>query len=128
VPKMIREECIKNIFEEVEQAKIHNKTRAVYEGIKNITGKHAPMVKSVRDENGKILTDPMKVKERWKEYFDKLYNDPNEVDDNILNDIPESANKDTAPDIMESEVRAAIGRLKQRKANGVDNVSVGSLA
>ena len=74
-----REEFIKGICQEVESARMQNKTRAVYEGIRKITGKHAPQVKSVKDVSGKILTDPIEVKNRWKEYFDKLYNDPNVV-------------------------------------------------
>ena len=53
-----REEYIKEICLDVEMAKMQNKTRAVYEGVRKITGKHAPQVKSVKDNNGTILTDP----------------------------------------------------------------------
>jgi len=40
------------------------------------------------------LTDPVKVKKRWHDYFDKLYNDPNEVDKDYLETLEESSNKD----------------------------------
>jgi len=66
----------------------------VYEGIRKITGKYSPQVKSVKDDQGKILTDPVKVKKRWHDYFDKLYNDPNEVDKDYLETLEESSNKD----------------------------------
>ena len=53
-----REKHVKDICQEVEAAKMQNKARAVYEGVRKITGRHAPQVKSVKDEFGKILTDP----------------------------------------------------------------------
>jgi hypothetical protein len=74
-----RERYIAEICKGVEESREQHKTRAVYDGIRKITGKHAPQVKSIKDDQGKILTDPTAVKERWKDYFDKLYNDPIEV-------------------------------------------------
>ena len=119
-----REEFIKGICQEVESARMQNKTRAVYEGIRKITGKHASQVKSVKDAFGKILTDPIEVKHRWKEYFDKLYNDPNVVMGEVLNEFPAAANKEPIPSVGEEEVLAAIKRMKSGKAPGIDNITV----
>ena len=96
----------------------------LYESIQKITGKHAPQVKSVKDEQGKILTDPTAVKVRWKEYFDKLYNDPNSVDEDCLVNFPESHNDEDISTIGEDEVEAAVKRMKLKKAAGVDNLSI----
>ena len=29
---------------------------------------------SIKDENGKLISDPELVRNRWKEYIEKLYN------------------------------------------------------
>ena len=95
-----------------------SKARAVYEEIRKITGEHAATVKSGRYENGKFLTDLTKVKKRCKEYFDTQYTEDYALNDDILNDTLQSMDTD----IMESEVRTAIERLKQRKVLCVDNI------
>ena len=59
-----KEKYVKGICQDVETAKVQNENRAVYEFIRKITGKHAPQVKSVKDEQSKILSDPTAVKVR----------------------------------------------------------------
>ena len=119
-----KEQFILKICDEVEDARTQNKTRAVYEGVRKIVGKHAPQVKSVKDEQGRILTDPAEVKLRWKNYFDKLYNDPNEVDEQFLENFPVANNIEDIPTIGLDEVEAAVKKLKHCKAAGVDNITV----
>jgi hypothetical protein len=41
----------------IENARMQSKTMAVYKGIRKITGKHAPQVRTVKDKMGKILTE-----------------------------------------------------------------------
>ena len=64
------------------------------------------------------------VKNRWKGYFDKLYNDPNVVMKDMLNKFPAAANKEPIPSVGEDEVLAAIKRMKSGKAPGIDNITV----
>ena len=77
----------------------------------------------MRDVSGKILTDPIEVKNRWKEYFDKLYNDPNVVMEDVLNEFPAAANKEPIPSVGEDEVLAAIKRMQSGKAPGIDKIT-----
>jgi len=93
-------------------------TRAVYEGIRRITQTYAPGLGMVRDENGRILTEPTEVRERRKRYFDKLYNDPCEADEEYLENIDERKNFEAIPDLGEDEVEAAIRRLEAEKSSG----------
>ena len=79
--KVDREKYIMEICCDVENAWMQNKTRTVNEGIWKVTGKHALQVRTVIDQKGKILSEPGEVKSQWREYFDKLYNDPNSVDE-----------------------------------------------
>ena len=69
------------------------------------------------------------MKTRWQEYFEELYNDPNPVNESILNELHPS-NRETSeeePPILLDEVQNAIGRLKNRKAPGVDNITAEEL-
>ena len=67
------------------------------------------------------------VKNRWNEYFDKLYNDPHEVEDDVLLSFPSSRNEEEIPGIEEDEVTAAIAKMKNGKTPGIDNVTVEKL-
>ena len=54
------------IFCDVENARKQNKTRAIYEGIRKVTETNAPQVRTVKDQMGKILSEPREVKARWR--------------------------------------------------------------
>ena len=125
--KTDREVYIRGICEEVEAAAVQNKSKAVYEGIRKITGKHAPQVKTCRGTDGKVITEPDKVKDRWREYFDKLYNDPNDVDEEALRDLPSMSVEEDIQPLGEDEIKAAIERMKRGKSPGVDNITVEEL-
>src|SRR5688572_2314125 len=120
-----KEKFIREICSGVERDRANNKIRAVYEGVRRITQTHAPRVGSIKDEHGKILTDQEDVKDRWKEYFNKLYNDPNKVDDSYLESIKEmeSTEEEDLLVLGEDEVEAAIHKMKHGKAPGLDNVT-----
>ena len=57
-------------------------------------------------------------------HFDKLYNDPNEVEEYFLENIPVANNIENIPKIGLDEVEAAVKKLKHGKAAGVDNITV----
>ena len=71
---MDREKFVNSICEEVEQAQIEKKSRKVYEGIRKIKGTNTSVAQVIKDKNGRILTDPKEVKDRWTEHFRDLYN------------------------------------------------------
>jgi len=98
-----KDRYIREICQGVKDAWTQFKTRAVYEGIRKIIGKHAPQVKSIKDEQGKVITDPSAVKKRWKDYFDKLYHDPNEVQEGVLKNLPKAGNTEDIPVIPVSK-------------------------
>jgi len=65
-------------------------------------------------EQGGEATGDEKVKTRWRVYFSEVYNDPIEVDENFVQ--VGSCNLDPEPDIMISEVNAALQLLSYGKA------------
>ena len=69
---------------------------------------------------GPLLSDHEKIKERWQEYFDELFN--------VTNARKEPAKYDETegpiPRITEEEIRKQLDKLKNRKANGPDNLPI----
>ena len=79
---------------------------------------HSP---NIKDRNGQVLTQTKGIANRWQEYCCSLYNHELKVDNQTLNMLwPKLQDDGNEPHILESKVRAAINKLKLRKAPGVD--------
>ena len=72
-----------------------------------------------KDRNSKDVIEVEEVKKRWQEYTEKLYkkdlNDPDNHDGVITH---------LEPDILESEVKWALGRITKNKVSGGDGIPV----
>ena len=70
---------------------------------------------STKDRNGMDLTEAEDIKKRWQEYTEELYskglNDPDNHDGVISH---------LEPDILECEVKWALGSITMNKASGGD--------
>ena len=72
---------------------------------------------SIKDRNGMDLTEAEDIKKSWQEYKEELYNKD-------LND-PDNHNgvvTHLQPDILECEVKLALGSITTNKANGGDGI------
>lgn len=110
---------------ELETASRKNDLRKLFSKVKEISGGLALKVRSanVKDETGKLLSSESEIKSRWYRYCKDLYNQQVSIDRSVLDELwPTSIQDDTEPEILESEVRAAINKLKPRKASGVDRI------
>ena len=87
---------------------IPNKAKTAFVSIWKITGKYPSQVSVVKDANRKIITDLDAAKARWRDYFSQLYNDPNEVNEELLDNIQDSCDSENIPGIGEDELLAAI--------------------
>ena len=77
---------------------------------------HAKMA-TIKDRNGMDLTEPQGIKMRWQEYTEELYKKGLHDPDNhnaVITHIE--------PDIMECEVRWALGSITMNKASGGDGI------
>ena len=88
------------------------KTRDLFKKIQDTKGTlHAKMV-IIKDRNGMDLTEEEDIKKSWQEYTEELYkkdlHDPDNHDDVITN---------LEPDILECEVKWAIGSITLNKAS-----------
>ena len=93
------------------------KTRDLFKKIRDTKGTfHAKMGK-IKDRNGIDLTEAEDIKKRWQEYTEELYkkelNDPNNHDVVITH---------LEPDILECEVKWALGSITTNKASGGDGI------
>ena len=77
---------------------------------------HAKMG-TVKDKNGKDLTEAEDVKKRWQEYTEKLYKKGLNVQDNHDDVVSH-----LEPDILECEVKWALGSISMNKANRSDGI------
>ena len=70
-----------------------------------------------RDRNSKDLTEAEEIKKGWQEYTEKLYKKG-------LNDLDNQYGVVThlEPDILEHEVKWALGSITMSKASGVDRI------
>ena len=74
---------------------------------------------SVKDRNGMDLTEAEYIKKRWQEYTEELYkkdlHDP-DSNDGVITHLE--------PDILECEVKWALGNITMNKASGGDGVPI----
>ena len=72
---------------------------------------------TIEDRNGKDLTEAEEIKNRWQEYREELYkkgfNDP-DIHDGVVIHLE--------PNILECEVKRALGSIIMNKANGGNRI------
>ena len=74
---------------------------------------------TIKDRNGMDLTEAEDTKKRWQEYTEELYKkDPHNPDNH------EGVIIHLEPDILEWEVKWALGSITTNKASGGDGVQV----
>ena len=74
---------------------------------------------SIKDRNDVDLTETKDIKKRWQEYTEELYKkDPHDPDnrDGVITHLE--------PDILECEVKWALGSITMNKASESDGISV----
>ena len=89
------------------------KTRDLFKKIRDTKGASHAKMGSIKDRNGMDLTEAEDIKKRWQEYTEELYkkdlHDPDNHDGVIT---------DLEPDILECEVKWALGSITTNKASG----------
>ena len=95
------------------------KTRDVFKKSRDTKGTFHAKMDSIKDRNGMDLTEAEDIKKRRQEYTEELYkkdlHDPDNHNDVITH---------LEPDILECEVRWALGSIIMNKASGGDGIPV----
>ena len=94
------------------------KTRVLFKKFKDTKGTLHAKMGSIKDRNNVDLTEAEDIK-TWQEYMKELYkkdlNDPDNHDGVITH---------LEPDILESEVKWALGSITTNKASGGEGIPV----
>ena len=97
------------------------KTRDLFKKIRATKGiSHAKMC-TIKDRNGMDPTEAEDIKKRWQEYTEELYKKELHDPDNHNGVITHTH---LEPDILESEVKWALGSITTNKASGGDGIPV----
>ena len=104
VPKNSKERLKKAFLSdqcrEIEENNRMGKTRDLFKKIRDTKGKFHAKMGSIKDRNGRDLTEAEDIKKRWQEYTEELYkkdlHDPDNHDGVITH---------LEPDILEYEVK-----------------------
>ena len=94
------------------------KTRDLFRKIRDTKGTFHAKMGTTKERNGKDLTEAKDIK-RWQEYTEELYKkhfrDPDNHDGVVTH---------LQPDILECEVKWALGSITTNKASGGDGIPV----
>ena len=95
------------------------KTRDLFKKIRDTKGTFHARMGSIKDRNGMDLTEAEDITQRWQEYTEELYkkdlHDPDNHDGVITH---------LEPDILECQVKWALGSIMMHKASGGDGIPV----
>ena len=95
------------------------KSRDLFKNIRNTKGTFHAKMGSIKDRNGRDLTEAEDIKKRWQEYTEELYKKDLYDPDNHNGVITH-----LEPDILECEVKWALGSITTIKASGGDGIPV----
>ena len=95
------------------------KTRDPFKKIRDTKGTFHAKMGSIKDRNGRDLTEAEDVKKRWQEYTEELYKKDLHDPDNHNGVITH-----LKLDILECEVKWALGSITTNKASGGDGIPV----
>ena len=94
-------------------------TRDLFKKIRNTKGKFHAKMSTIKDRNDMDLTEAEDIKKRWQEYTEKLYKKDLHDPDNH-----DGVKTNLEPDILECEVKWALGSITTNKASGGDGIPV----
>ena len=106
-------------FKEIEENNRMGKIRDLFKKIKDTKGTFHAKMGSIKDRNGMDLTEAKDIKKRWQEYKEELYKKDLHDPDNhncVITHVD--------PDILECEIKWALGSITKNKANGGDGIPV----
>ena len=104
---------------EIEENNRMGKTRDLFKKIRDTERTFYAKMGSINGRNGRDLIEAEDIKKRWQEYTEELYkkdlHDPHNHNGVITH---------LEPDILECEVKWALGSITMNKASGGDRIPV----
>ena len=111
-----KKEVLSDQCKEIEENNRMGKTRDLFKKIGDIKGTFHGKMGSIKERNGMDLTEAEDIKKRWQEYtelYKKDLHDPHNHDSVITH---------LEPDILESELKRALGSITTNKTSRGDGI------
>ena len=106
IPRRDKKAFLSKQCKEIEENNRMGKTRDLFKKITDNKGTFHAKIGSIKDRNGRDLTEAEDIKKRWQEYTEELYKKvfhyPDHHDDMTTH---------LEPDILECEVKWALGSI-----------------
>ncbi|KAF7242023.1 Muscleblind-like protein 2 [Varanus komodoensis] len=98
---------------EIEENNRIGRTRDLFKKIGDMKGTFHAKMGMIKDQNGRDLTEAEEIKKRWQDYTEELFKKELNVPDNH-----DGVVTGLEPDILECEVKWALGSLSNNKVSG----------
>ena len=102
---------LSNQCKEIEENNRMGNTRDIFKKVRDTKGTFHAKMGLVKDRNGMDLREAEDIKKRWQEYMEELYKKDlhnSDIHDGVINHLE--------PDILECEVKWALGSITTNKA------------
>ena len=119
IPRRDKKAFLSDQCKEIEENNRMGKTRDLFKKIRDSKGNFHAKMGTIQDRNGMDLTEVEGIKKRWQEYTEELYKKDLHSPDNHHGVITH-----LEPDILECEVKWALGSITMNKASGGDRIPV----
>ena len=93
-------------------------TRDLFKKIRDTKGTFHAKMGTIKDRNGMDITEAEDIKKRWQEYTEEQYKKDLHDPDNHNGVITH-----LEPDILDCEIKWALGRITTNKASGGEGIS-----
>ena len=104
---------------EIEENNRMGKTRDLFKKIRHTKRTFHAKMGSIKDRNAMDLTEADDIKKRWQEYTEELYKKDLHDPDNH-----DGVSTHLEPDILECEVKCALGNITTNKVSRGDRIPV----
>ena len=105
-------------YKEIKENNRMGKTRDHFKKIRDTKGTFYTKMGIIKDKNGMDLTEAEDIKKRWQEYTELYINDLHDPDNH------KSVITHLKSDILECEIKYALGSITMNKASGSDGIPV----
>ena len=119
IARRYRKAFLNELCKEIEENNRMGKARDLFKKIRDTKGIFHIKIGTIKDRNCMGLTEAEDIKKRWQEYTEELYKKDLHDPDNHKGVITH-----LEPDILECEVKWALGSITTNKASGGDGIPV----
>jgi len=117
IPRRDKNAFLSDQCKEIEENNRMGKTRDFFKKIRDTKGTFHKKMGTIKDRNSMGLTETKDIKKRWQVYTEELYKKDLHEPDNHNGVITH-----LEPNILECEVKWALGSITTNKANGGDGI------